>query len=111
MYHIVNPNTSASWGDILNGLEHAGLKFERLEPLKWVERLAQSDQDGVRNPTIKLLVSFIALCDMILVPKHCFSHSSACVIVVDTKSLWCSLLKRRRLWHTVSAPHLHLRQS
>lgn len=56
VYHIVNPNTSASWGDILDGLEYAGMKFNRLEPLQWVERLAHSDQDGEKNPTIKLLV-------------------------------------------------------
>lgn len=72
VYHIVNPNTSASWDDILDGLEDAGLKFERLEPMQWVERLAQSDRDGVRNPTIKLLVSFICLkCGIILVLNQC----------------------------------------
>ncbi|KAJ3986293.1 L-aminoadipate-semialdehyde dehydrogenase [Lentinula detonsa] len=58
VYHIVNPNTSASWNDILDGLEYAGMKFERLEPLQWVERLAQSNQDGEQNPTVKLLPFF-----------------------------------------------------
>ncbi|KAJ3895239.1 L-aminoadipate-semialdehyde dehydrogenase [Lentinula edodes] len=58
VYHIVNPNTSASWEDILDGLEYAGLKFDRVEPLQWVERLAHSDQDGEKNPTIKLLPFF-----------------------------------------------------
>ncbi|KIK50782.1 hypothetical protein GYMLUDRAFT_51012 [Collybiopsis luxurians FD-317 M1] len=58
VYHIVNPDTSASWGDILDSLEEAGLKFERLGPMEWVERLGRSDQDGERNPTVKLLPFF-----------------------------------------------------
>ncbi|KAJ3777681.1 L-aminoadipate-semialdehyde dehydrogenase [Lentinula raphanica] len=58
VYHIVNPNRSANWNDILNELEHAGMKFERLEPLEWVERLANSNPDGEQNPTIKLLPFF-----------------------------------------------------
>lgn len=57
VYHIVNPDTSASWADILDVLESAGLKFRRIDPKDWVEQLASSDQDGTRNPTIKLLVS------------------------------------------------------
>ncbi|KAJ4473884.1 L-aminoadipate-semialdehyde dehydrogenase [Lentinula aciculospora] len=58
VYHIVNPNTSASWNDILDGLNYAGMKFERVEPLRWVERLAQSNQDGEQNPAVKLLPFF-----------------------------------------------------
>ncbi|KAJ3966024.1 L-aminoadipate-semialdehyde dehydrogenase [Lentinula raphanica] len=58
VYHIVNPNRSASWNDILDGLECTGMTFERLEPLAWVERLAKSNPDGEKNPTIKLLPFF-----------------------------------------------------
>ncbi|KAK7060800.1 hypothetical protein VNI00_000533 [Paramarasmius palmivorus] len=58
VYHIVNPNTSASWNDILDGLESAGLKFERVDRKEWVERLASSNQDPEQNPTIKLLGFF-----------------------------------------------------
>ncbi|ESK87402.1 l-aminoadipate-semialdehyde dehydrogenase [Moniliophthora roreri MCA 2997] len=58
VYHIVNPDTSSSWNDILDGLEQAGLKFERVNRKEWVQRLAASDQDGERNPTIKLLDFF-----------------------------------------------------
>ncbi|KAF5367566.1 hypothetical protein D9758_003797 [Tetrapyrgos nigripes] len=57
VYHIVNPNTSASWADILNGLESSGLHFDNVDIDTWLERLATSDQDGSRNPSIKLLAS------------------------------------------------------
>ncbi|KAJ7623485.1 L-aminoadipate-semialdehyde dehydrogenase [Roridomyces roridus] len=55
VYHIVNPNTSASWDDLLSALRAAGLEFEAVDRKDWVERLAKSDPDGARNPTIKLL--------------------------------------------------------
>ncbi|KAK0193418.1 L-aminoadipate-semialdehyde dehydrogenase [Armillaria mellea] len=58
VYHIVNPNTSAHWRDILGGLETSGVSFERVEKNEWVERLAKSDEDGKRNPTIRLLPFF-----------------------------------------------------
>lgn len=57
VYHIVNPNVGASWGDILAGLKAAGLEFETVDRTEWIQRLAKSDSDGVKNPTIKLLVS------------------------------------------------------
>lgn len=53
----MNPDASTSWADILDVLESAGLKFSRVDPHEWVELLASSDQDGARNPAIKLLVS------------------------------------------------------
>ncbi|KAJ6469803.1 hypothetical protein C8R47DRAFT_949076, partial [Mycena vitilis] len=55
VYHIVNPNISASWDDILAALKTAGLQFETVDRTEWVQRLAKSDLDGVKNPTIKLL--------------------------------------------------------
>ncbi|KAJ7173762.1 L-aminoadipate-semialdehyde dehydrogenase [Mycena filopes] len=58
VYHIVNPNVSASWDDILAALSGTGLKFDTVDRTEWVERLAKSDPDGVRNPTIKLLPFF-----------------------------------------------------
>ena len=57
VYHIVNPNRSVHWKDILGGLEASGVSFERVDKNEWVERLAKSDEDGKKNPTIKLLVS------------------------------------------------------
>lgn len=56
VYHIVNPDVSASWTDILNGLEAGGLKFDRVERTEWLERLAASEKDPQKNPIIKLLV-------------------------------------------------------
>ncbi|KAK0470220.1 L-aminoadipate-semialdehyde dehydrogenase [Desarmillaria tabescens] len=58
VYHIVNPNMSAHWKDILDGLEASGVNFERVDKNEWVERLAKSDEDGKKNPTIKLLPFF-----------------------------------------------------
>ncbi|KAJ7132141.1 L-aminoadipate-semialdehyde dehydrogenase [Mycena epipterygia] len=58
VYHIVNPNVTASWDDMITGLKSAGLKFETVDRTAWVERLAKSDPDGVKNPTIKLLPFF-----------------------------------------------------
>ncbi|KAJ7460644.1 L-aminoadipate-semialdehyde dehydrogenase [Mycena latifolia] len=58
VYHIVNPNVAASWDDMLVALKSAGLKFETVNMTEWVGRLAKSDSDGVKNPTIKLLSFF-----------------------------------------------------
>ncbi|KAJ7257959.1 L-aminoadipate-semialdehyde dehydrogenase [Mycena haematopus] len=58
VYHIVNPNVSASWDDILTALAGAGLNFETVDRTEWLNRLANSDQDGAKNPTIKLLPFF-----------------------------------------------------
>ncbi|KAK7454620.1 hypothetical protein VKT23_011373 [Stygiomarasmius scandens] len=55
VYHIVNPNVSVGWSEILDGLEAAGLCFDRVDIQTWLERLVKSDQDGERNPSIKLL--------------------------------------------------------
>jgi hypothetical protein len=42
---------------MLLGLKSAGLKFDTVSPTEWVNRLAKSNPDGLKNPTIKLLVS------------------------------------------------------
>jgi hypothetical protein len=57
VYHVINPNTSSSWNVVLAGLKNAGLRFDTISPEEWLDRLARSDSDGARNPTIKLLVS------------------------------------------------------
>lgn len=56
VYHIVNPDVSASWSDILSGLQAAGLEFEIVDRTEWLERLAASNKDPQTNPVIKLLV-------------------------------------------------------
>jgi hypothetical protein len=53
----LNPNTSGNWEVILAGLKKAGMQFDVVSHVEWLDRLANSDPDGVRNPTIKLLVS------------------------------------------------------
>ncbi|KAL0568452.1 hypothetical protein V5O48_013531 [Marasmius crinis-equi] len=58
VYHIVNPDRSVPWSKLMDGLEEAGIKFERVEPKEWVERLSRSDQDLEKNPTIKLVGFF-----------------------------------------------------
>ncbi|KAJ7356425.1 male sterility protein-domain-containing protein, partial [Mycena albidolilacea] len=58
VYNIVNPNLSASWQDILAALRMAGLKFEAVDRAQWLQRLAESEPDGEKNPTIKLLPFF-----------------------------------------------------
>ncbi|KZT08698.1 L-aminoadipate-semialdehyde dehydrogenase [Laetiporus sulphureus 93-53] len=55
VYHIVNPNTTASWDTVLTGLKQAGVEFEAVNGTEWLDRLEQSDADGERNPAIKLL--------------------------------------------------------
>ncbi|PBK83409.1 hypothetical protein ARMGADRAFT_1038000 [Armillaria gallica] len=59
VYHIVNPNMSMHWKDILGGLKASGVlvSFECADKNEWVERLVKSDEDGKRNLTIRLLVS------------------------------------------------------
>ncbi|KAJ7823346.1 hypothetical protein B0H14DRAFT_3146090 [Mycena olivaceomarginata] len=57
VYNIVNPNFSASWQDILAALRIAGLKFEAVDRSQWLQRLAESEPDGEKNPTIKLLLT------------------------------------------------------
>ncbi|KAJ7089700.1 L-aminoadipate-semialdehyde dehydrogenase [Mycena belliarum] len=58
VYHIVNPNVSAGWDDMLAALKSAGLKFEIVDTTEWLSRLAKSEPDGSKNPTIKLLSFF-----------------------------------------------------
>ncbi|CAK5267785.1 unnamed protein product [Mycena citricolor] len=58
VYHIVNPDTSTSWNDMLAFLKSAGLNFDATDRGVWLERLAASDADGEKNPVIKLLSFF-----------------------------------------------------
>ena len=57
VYHIVNPNMSSGWDTVIAGLKKAGVAFDVVDPQEWLDRLANSDPDGERNPAIKLLVS------------------------------------------------------
>ncbi|KAJ7885729.1 male sterility protein-domain-containing protein [Mycena olivaceomarginata] len=44
--------------DILAALRVAGLKFEAVDRAQWLQHLAESEPDGEKNPTIKLLPFF-----------------------------------------------------
>ena len=57
VYHVVNPNTTTSWMQMLDGFRQAGVRFEELPHRDWLKRLEGSEQDGAKNPTYKLLVS------------------------------------------------------
>ncbi|KAJ7065190.1 L-aminoadipate-semialdehyde dehydrogenase [Mycena amicta] len=58
VYHVVNPATATSWNEILDALQLSGLQFVREDSTEWLQRLAQSDPDGTKNPVIKLLPFF-----------------------------------------------------
>ncbi|KIY64013.1 NAD(P)-binding protein, partial [Cylindrobasidium torrendii FP15055 ss-10] len=58
VYNIVNPNTETKWTDLIDWIEAAGVKFDKVDPATWVERLANSEQDPAKNPTVKLLGFF-----------------------------------------------------
>jgi len=57
VYHVVNPNVTGTWEDVVNGLEMAGKTFDRVDRFEWLKRLSQSESDVEKNPTYKLLVS------------------------------------------------------
>ncbi|KZT19362.1 acetyl-CoA synthetase-like protein [Neolentinus lepideus HHB14362 ss-1] len=60
VYHIVNPDRSASWRNILDALRESGVKFERTTVEEWLDKLAGSEKDVEMNPAIKLLPFFRA---------------------------------------------------
>ncbi|KAJ5729723.1 NRPS-like enzyme [Penicillium malachiteum] len=58
VYHLQNSTTFRWTEDLLPALQRAGLQFEILHKREWVQRLRESEQDPLRNPTIKLLDFF-----------------------------------------------------
>lgn len=58
VYHVQNSRTFRWTEDLLPALQRAGLKFEVLPKRQWVQRLRESEQDPVKNPTIKLVDFF-----------------------------------------------------
>lgn len=53
-----------SWtNDLLPALREAGLEFDEVEPKEWVERLRNSTDDVVANPTFKLVDFFASKYD------------------------------------------------
>ncbi|KZW00808.1 acetyl-CoA synthetase-like protein [Exidia glandulosa HHB12029] len=58
VYHVVNPNTSASWDDLLAALHDSGVQFKAVPTEEWLRVLGDSEKDPDRNPVIKLLGFF-----------------------------------------------------
>lgn len=55
VYSLSNPR-SFSWArDLLPALRKAGLQFETVETVEWLERLRHSEQDAEKNPAVKLV--------------------------------------------------------
>lgn len=50
VYHIVNPHL-VQWSDVLEAMKNAGMRFETVDSLEWVETLAQDHT----NPAYKLM--------------------------------------------------------
>lgn len=57
VYHLVNPCCFSWKHDLLPALQKSSAlpEFEVVSPQEWLQRLANSDQDPERNPSIKLL--------------------------------------------------------
>ncbi|KII84539.1 hypothetical protein PLICRDRAFT_117812 [Plicaturopsis crispa FD-325 SS-3] len=58
LYHIVNPQMTTSWAEILDFLKQAGLAFEAVDRHEWIRRLEGGPSDPAVNPTFKLLDFF-----------------------------------------------------
>lgn len=54
VYHIVNPSVFHWTKEFLPALRNAGLEFEVVDQREWIKRLRESEQDPVKNPTVKL---------------------------------------------------------
>lgn len=54
VYHVLNSSVFHWTRDLLPALHDAGLDFEVVGQRDWIKRLRESDQDPVKNPTIKL---------------------------------------------------------
>ncbi|XPT03556.1 hypothetical protein M3J09_012647 [Ascochyta lentis] len=61
--NITNPKTFSWTNDLLPALRQAGLEFDEVEPKEWVERLRNSSNDVVANPTFKLVDFFASKYD------------------------------------------------
>ncbi|OQE09213.1 hypothetical protein PENVUL_c007G01628 [Penicillium vulpinum] len=57
VYHLVNPRTFSWKDDLLPALRQGSglLKFEVVSPQEWLRRLASSEQDPEKNPSVKLI--------------------------------------------------------
>ncbi|ORY88492.1 acetyl-CoA synthetase-like protein [Leucosporidium creatinivorum] len=56
-WHVLQPKL-VPFSSVLDSLAACGIKFDRVSPSEWVERLRTGPQDPTVNPTIKLLEFF-----------------------------------------------------
>jgi carbohydrate kinase (thermoresistant glucokinase family) len=61
--NVTNATTFSWTNELLPALRQAGLEFDEVEPKEWVERLRNSTNDVVANPTFKLLDFFASKYD------------------------------------------------
>jgi carbohydrate kinase (thermoresistant glucokinase family) len=61
--NVTNAKTFSWTDDLLPALRQAGLEFDEVEPREWVERLRNSSNDVVANPTFKLVDFFASKYD------------------------------------------------
>lgn len=61
--NVTNAKTFSWTNDLLPALRQVGLKFDEVEPKKWVELLRNSSNDVVTNPTFKLVEFFASKYD------------------------------------------------
>lgn len=101
VYHVVNPDTSASWDDLLAALRAAGLRFDAVPVEEWLARLRTGEQDPDRNPVVKLLVRARGRA---MRAGRC-SLSSRASSRSGTRACarrWCSAPARRPRWRRAS---------
>ncbi|KAF8253407.1 acetyl-CoA synthetase-like protein [Wilcoxina mikolae CBS 423.85] len=58
VFHVCHPSVLRWNRDVLPALKNAGLEYEAVDQREWVKRLEASEQDGEKNPPIKLLDFF-----------------------------------------------------
>lgn len=61
--NVTNAKTFSWKSDLLPALRQAGIDFGEVEPREWVERLRNSNNDFVANPTFKLVDFFASKYD------------------------------------------------
>ena len=54
VYHVIHPIT-LHWNFILDGLEATGLHFQRISADKWLDKVIESSDDTMENPSKQML--------------------------------------------------------
>lgn len=54
VYHVTHPEP-IQWSAVLDGLEKAGLEFDRVPPVEWLDRMDKTTDDPEIDPTRGML--------------------------------------------------------